>query len=136
MARRKTERDRRRLFSNAKRVIGERYGEFDLSLAAVAEDVGCSPRQLQRVFREVGDTDFRSYLLGVRMEIAHRLLSRRTRASTVRQTARSVGYREASGLRQQFTRFYGYPPSTIQPGYRPYLGDLKEPDEPPPLDLG
>lgn len=51
----------------------------------------------------------------VRMERAHRLLSRKTHNLTVRATARQVGYRQASGLRQAFMRFYGYNPSAIQP---------------------
>jgi AraC family transcriptional regulator, regulatory protein of adaptative response / methylphosphotriester-DNA alkyltransferase methyltransferase len=95
-------------------VVSERYGEFDLGLVDIAEEAGTSPRQLQRVFREVGDTDYRSFLLRVRMEQAHRLLSRKKHGLTVRQAARAVGYREASGLGWQFKRFYGYSPSAIQ----------------------
>jgi two-component system response regulator YesN len=114
MARRKTERGRHRLLAEAKRVIGKRYGEFDLGLADIAEDVGCSTRQLQRVFHEIGGTDFRSYLLSVRMERARALLSRKTRAPSVREAAREVGYREASGLRQQFVRYFGMNPSDVR----------------------
>jgi AraC-like DNA-binding protein len=114
VARRKTDRRRKRLLLEAERVIRERYGEFDLSLADIAEDVGASPRQLQRVFREVGGTDFRSYLLKVRMERARLLLSRKTNAPSVRAAARQVGYREASGLRQQFVRYFGVNPSDVQ----------------------
>ena len=117
MARRKTERRRKRLLQAAKRVIRERYAEFDLALGDVAEEIDTSPRQLQRIFREVGDTDFRSFLLRVRMEHAHRLLSRKKDGLTVRAAARAVGYREASGLRQALQRFYGpdFMPSAIQP---------------------
>lgn len=115
MARRKTEQRRKALLANALRAIRERYAEFDLSLADIAQDVGTSPRQLQRVFRELAGTDFRSALLRVRMEQAHRLLSRKQHNLTVRATARAVGYRQASGLRQAFLRFYGYNPSEIQP---------------------
>jgi AraC-like DNA-binding protein len=111
----KTERDRRRLLVEAERVIGERYGEFDLGLADIAEDVGCSPRQLQRVLREVGGTDFRSSLLKVRMEKARQLLSRKRGGLTVREAARRCGYREASGLRPQFIRYFGMSPSDVQP---------------------
>jgi AraC-like DNA-binding protein len=110
----KTERDRRRLLADAKRVIGKRYGEFDLGLADIAENVGCSPRQVQRVFREIGGTDFRNYLLSVRMGQARQLLSREGGGLTVREAARRVGYREASGLRQQFVRYFGVNPSDVQ----------------------
>ena len=96
-------------------MIRERYGEFDLTLADIAADVGTSTRQLQRVFAELAGEDFRSYLLRVRMERAHRLLSRRKDGLSVRATAPLVGYRAASGLRQAFLRFYGYNPSAIQP---------------------
>lgn len=95
-------------------MIGERYGEFDLGLADIAEAVGASPRQLQRIFREVGGTDFRGYLLSVRMTRARQLLSRKTNAPSVRAAARQVGYREASGLRQQFVRYFGVNPSDVQ----------------------
>lgn len=114
MTRRTTERRRRQLFAGAARVIRERHSEFDLSLADIAEDAGCSTRQLQRVFREVGGTDFRSYLLKVRIERARRLLSRKTNAPSVRTAARQVGYREASGLRQQFVRYFGENPSDVR----------------------
>lgn len=114
MARLKTERHRRRLLAEAKRVIGRRYGEFDLGLADIAEEVGCSTRQLQRIFREVGETDFRSQLLSARMERARQLLSRRGGGLTVREAARLVGYREASGLRPRFLQYFGVNPSEVQ----------------------
>ena len=115
MARRKTERRRKALLKAAEQATRERYSEFGLGLADIAEEIGCSPRQLQRVFREQANTDFRNFLLRVRMEQAHRLLSRKKRGLSVRRAARAVGYREASGLRQRFKGFYGYNPSEIQP---------------------
>lgn len=102
--------------TRAQRAIRDRYPEFDLTLTDIAEDVGASTRQLQRVFAELTDEDFRGYLLRVRMEHAHRLLSRRKYALSVRAAAPRVGYRKPSGLRQAFVRFYGYNPSEIQPG--------------------
>jgi transcriptional regulator GlxA family with amidase domain len=123
VARPKTDWRRKALLAAAQRVIRERYSEFDLSLADIAEDVGCSPRQLQRVFRELAGEDFRSALLRVRMERAHRLLSRKHNL-TVRAAARAVGYRQASGLRQAFLRFYGYNPSEIQPEGPEYPADV------------
>lgn len=102
------------MLAAAEQAIRARHTEFDLALFEIAEDVGTSPRQLQRVFRELADTDFRSALLKVRMEHAHRLLSRKQTGLTVRRAARAVGYRESSGLRWQFKRFYGYNPSEAQ----------------------
>ena len=135
MARRKTERRRRALLREAQRVIRERYGEFDLTLTDIAEDVGTSTRQLQRVFAELAGEDFRGYLLRVRMERAHRLLSRKKTGLSVRATASLVGYRKASGLRQAFLRFYGYNPSEIQPEPPEFLGDVYEPEVAPPVEL-
>ena len=48
------------------------------------------------------------------MERAGRLLSRKTNAPSVRAAAREVGYREASGLRQQFVRYFGENPSEVR----------------------
>lgn len=134
MARRKTDRRRKALLRAAEQVIRERYPEFDLGLADVADDVGCSPRQLQRVFREVADTSFRSFVLQVRMEQAYRLLSRKKGSLTVRAAARAVGYREAAGLQSAFRRFYGRSPSEVQPEPPEFLGDLQEPEVAPPLE--
>jgi transcriptional regulator GlxA family with amidase domain len=103
-------------------VVRECYADVDLSLAEVASQVGSSPRQIQRVFREEGTEDFRSYLLRVRMEKAAELLSRERNPLPIRLTARRVGYRQASGLRQAFLRFYGYNPSLIQAAPPEYLG--------------
>jgi transcriptional regulator GlxA family with amidase domain len=114
VARRKTDRRRKALLAEAERVIRARHGEFDLGLADIAEDVGTSTRQLQRVFREIGGTDFRSYVLSVRMERARRLLRRKTNAPSIRAVAREVGFREASGLRQQFVRYFGQNPSEVR----------------------
>lgn len=114
MARSKTHRRRKALLREAERLIRERYTEFDLGLAEIAKDAGCSTRQLQRVFQELATEDFRGFLLRVRMERAHRLLSRQKNALAVRVAAREVGYREASGLRQAFIRFYGCNPSEVR----------------------
>ena len=124
VTRRKTERRRKALLTAAQRAIQERYGEFGLGLGDIAEDVGCSARQLQRVFREIGGTDFRSFLLRTRLEQARRLLSRKKNPLTVRQAARAVGYGEASGLRQGFLRLYGQNPSELQPDPPEYAADV------------
>jgi transcriptional regulator GlxA family with amidase domain len=117
-------RRRKALLVAAKAAIHKRYAEFDLTLGDIAEGVGCSPRQLQRVFAELTSDDFRGHLLRVRMERAHRHLSRKKRGLTVRAVAPAVGYREASGLRQAFVRFYGYNPSEIQPEAPEYPADI------------
>jgi AraC-like DNA-binding protein len=118
MARRTTERQRKVLLIQAGRVIRNRYAEFDLSLADVAAEVEVSPRQLQRIFRETGDTEFQAVLLRFRMEAARRLLERKN-GLTVKATARAVGYRGRAGLVAASQRFYGEPPSAFQPEDEP-----------------
>lgn len=115
MARKRTERQRAALLADAERVIRTRHAEFDFGLGDVADELGCSTRQLQRVFCEVGGTEFRRALLAVRMERARRLLSRRSGGWSVKKVAQAVGYREASGLRQAFNRYYDKNPSAFQP---------------------
>ena len=122
MPRAATRRKRRELLRQAHSYIARSYTDPDLDLRDVAEAVGTSTRQLQRVFREEGGEDFRSYLLRIRMKRATVLLSRERNPLPIRVTARRVGYRQASGLRQAFLRFYGYNPSTIQPRAPEYLG--------------
>lgn len=124
-----TTKHRQAVLRQAKDVIGRAYRDPGLSLADVAAPLGVSSRHLQRIFREEGGEDFRGYLLRVRMEKAAELLSRKRNPLPVRATARRVGYREASGLRQAFLRFYGYNPSTIQPEPPHFLGTETWPDD-------
>jgi transcriptional regulator GlxA family with amidase domain len=134
VARRKTDRRRKAVLRAAEQAVRARYAEFDLTLADIAQEVGMSPRSLQRIFREVGGTEFRAHLLRLRLETAHRLLSHKTDGLTIRATAHAVGYRQSGGLRQAFVKFYGYPPSTIQPEPPQYLGTLDEPEITPPVE--
>ncbi len=124
---RQTRARRRELLRAARAVIRQRYADPNLTLAEVAAAVNASSRQLQRVFREEGGEEFRAYVLQVRMEQARRLLSREKNPLPVRVVARRVGYRQASGLRQAFVRFYGHNPSEVQPPPRGYLGTFQEP---------
>jgi AraC-like DNA-binding protein len=123
MPRPATTRKRQELLRDARAYVKRTYRDPDLSLKGVAEAVGASSRQLQRVFREEGGEEFRAYVLRVRMERATKLLSER--AMPVYHVARHVGYRQASGLRQAFVRYYGYNPSAIQPETPEYLGDIE-----------
>lgn len=121
MARRKVLRQRKALLAAAERSIRRRHSEFGLTLADVAEDAGCSTRQLQRIFTELAGESFRDYLLRFRMERADPLLRK---GESTRATAPKVGYRGPSGFRQAFVRFYGYNPSMIQPEPPEYAADI------------
>lgn len=125
MERPATTRRRRALLRRARGVIRSRFADPDLDLSDVAEAIGSSPRQLQRASGEA----FRSYLLRVRMTEAKRLITREPNPLPVRIACRRVGYRQASGLRQAFVRFYGYNPSAIQKRHPEYLGSETFPAE-------
>lgn len=113
---------RRAVLRDAKAYVRGHYRDPDMSLLEVAKAVHVSPRQLQRVFREEGDGDFRDFLLRVRMERARQLLTDKRNPLSIRTTAPRVGYRQASGLRQAFNRYFGLNPSEVQPRTPDYLG--------------
>lgn len=133
MQRPTTRQQRQQLLREARALIRRRYADPDLDLRDVAEAVGASTRQLQRVFGESGE-DFRSYLLRVRMTEAMRLITRDKNPLAVRVACRRVGYRQASGLRQAFVRFYGFNPSEVQRKPPQYIGDTEfDEEQRPPL---
>lgn len=113
---------RRRLLRDARRFLRGAYADPDLTLADLAEAIGTSPRHLQRVFLDEAGESFRSCLLRIRMERARVLLTRSGRSLSVEKVARRVGYRQASGLRQAFMRYYGQNPSEVRPPTPEYLG--------------
>lgn len=113
MAGRVTHERRRRLVTVAKAEIRRRIADPDLSLKALAEAVGSSPRQLQRVFSEAAGEGFRDYVLRVRMERARQLVERDDLPAHV--VAEHCGYRGRSGLIQAFIRYHGQPPSAFRP---------------------
>jgi AraC family transcriptional regulator, regulatory protein of adaptative response / methylphosphotriester-DNA alkyltransferase methyltransferase len=92
--------------------IVEREYATDLSLDEVARRVASSRRQLQRAYAEIGRTTFRAYLTRVRMERAADMLA--SRALTVREVARRVGYRQPAQFAKAFRRLHGVAPSEYQ----------------------
>ena len=106
-------RDRReQLLTDARVVIEERYAEPDLSLAAVAQQVATSPRQLQRVFADGAQSTFRRELTAVRMRHVAELLQ--TTALPVGQIAGRVGYRSPAQLAKVFRHHYGRAPAAFR----------------------
>ncbi len=116
MLSRRIERRRWGLLRAAEAAICHRYGELDLALADIAEDLDCSPRQLQRVFREAAGEDFRSCLLRVRMERAHQLLSRKRIRSRFGQLPLSWATESRRGYGKPSCGTGGPTPSEVQPG--------------------
>jgi AraC family transcriptional regulator, regulatory protein of adaptative response / methylphosphotriester-DNA alkyltransferase methyltransferase len=102
----------RRLFMQAEAFIESHCGDPELSLTAVARALYVSDRQLQRIFRQVGQTSFSSYLERVRMERAATLLSS---GASSREVATRVGYRHPAGFAKAFRRYYNCAPSAMRP---------------------
>ena len=92
-------------------MIAERYGE-DISVEDIAAAAMTSPRQLQRVFTEVGNTTVRDYLCDMRMDRADELL--RTTEVPIGAIARQVGYRQPAQFAKAFGRRYGMAPSDVR----------------------
>ena len=99
------------LFDDATAIVAQEYGS-DLALDDIARRVASSRRQLQRAYKEIGDTTFREHLTGVRMDRAAELLS--TRSLTVRDVARRVGYRQPAQFAKAFRRHHGISPSAFR----------------------
>ncbi len=103
--------ERRRLYLLA-RVTVQRYYRSELTVASVAKALAISPRQLQRIYAQFGDTTFHDDLVGRRLEAAARLLS--TPSITVREVAQRVGFHQSPHFARAFRRRYGVSPSTYR----------------------
>ena len=106
------------LFREATAIVETEYGS-DLALDDLARRVATSRRQLQRAYAEVGNTTFREHLTRIRMERAGELL--RHGASTVREVARAVGYRQPAQFAKAFRRHHGVAPSDYRASERRFV---------------
>jgi transcriptional regulator GlxA family with amidase domain len=99
---------RQAVFEEAVEIVAAEFSS-PLKIDDVARRVSVSPRQLQRVFSDVGGTGFRSHLRRVRMAHAAELL--RNTGLPVKEVGRRVGYGDASQFTKAFKRAYGVSPS-------------------------
>jgi AraC family transcriptional regulator of adaptative response / methylphosphotriester-DNA alkyltransferase methyltransferase len=99
------------LLREANAIVDREYAS-DLALDDVARRVASSRRQLQRAYAEIGKTTFRDHLTRVRMERAAEMLA--SRALTVREVARRVGYRQPAQFAKAFRRCHGVAPSEFR----------------------
>ncbi len=98
---------RSELFDDAVAVL-EADLTTDLQLTDVASRIATSPRQLQRVFAEVGGTTFRRHRASVRLE---RAATHLRAGNSVSETAALVGYRHPAHFSAAFRDRYGVAPS-------------------------
>jgi transcriptional regulator GlxA family with amidase domain len=86
----------------------------DLSVAALAERHGCTPRLVQRLFEEAGST-FTEYVLAERLGRAHRLLADpRRRNDKISAVAFDCGFGDVSYFNRMFRRRFGAAPSEVR----------------------
>lgn len=100
----------------AKVSIANNCWRQDLSVASVAQELGVTPRYLQRLFEADGKT-FSSFLIEQRVKRAHRMLREPGYAErTVSSIAYDVGFGDLSYFNRCFRRTYNATPSDIRSG--------------------
>lgn len=102
----------RRLYLLARVVVARHYRR-QLTLGEVAAALSTSPRQLQRVYAQFGESTFHEDLFTRRMAAAAELLVEQG-AIPVRDVARLVGYRQAAHFARAFRRCYGLSPARFR----------------------
>ena len=98
----------------AKNYIACNVARQDLSIGAVAVQLGVTPRYLQRLFESEGAT-FSSFLLSYRLKLAHQMLCKPQFAGrSVSSIAYEVGFGDLSYFNRCFRRFYSVTPSDVR----------------------
>jgi AraC-like DNA-binding protein len=100
----------------AKFLIVNNCWRQDLSVASVAQELGVTPRYLQRLFEADGKT-FSSFLVEQRLKRAHRMLREPEFVERpVSSIAYDVGFGDLSYFNRCFRRAYGATPSDVRSG--------------------
>lgn len=100
----------------AKFLIVNNCARQDLSVAGVAQELGVTPRYLQRLFEADGKT-FSSFLIEQRLKRAHRMLREPEFAERpVSSIAYDVGFGDLSYFNRCFRRAYNATPSDVRSG--------------------
>jgi AraC-like DNA-binding protein len=95
------------------RVVVSRHYRRELTLAEVAAALSTSPRQLQRIYAQFGESSFHEDLVARRMTVAAELLVDQP-AIPVQDVARLVGYRQGAHFARAFHRCYGLSPARFR----------------------
>jgi AraC-like DNA-binding protein len=100
----------------ARQEISRRMTEPDLSLVAMAEQLHCTPRSLQRLFESSGTT-FSDFLLEERLARAYRMLGDPWQAAQkISSIALDCGFNDVSYFNRAFRRRYGAAPGDVRSG--------------------
>jgi AraC-like DNA-binding protein len=98
----------------AKSYIAENSSRRDLSVGAVAAQLGLTPRNLQRLFESEGTT-FSEFLLSQRLSRAHRMLTEpRLAQNPVGAIAYDAGFGDLSYFNRSFKRRFGMTPRDVR----------------------
>lgn len=95
-----------------RQVIAEQYGDSELTLYRIAEQVGRPEKYISQLFKEVSGENISDHLERVRMHHASSLL--RGEDSTVDDIAARVGYNSSHSFRRAFKRVMGVAPSAYR----------------------
>ena len=96
--------------------IKEHYGEADLMIYPLCEELGCSESSLNRFIHEQLGLSFSDLLEKTRMEAACALLQRG--GLTVKAIAEQTGYASDASFRRAFKRVMGVSPSDYLRAHR------------------
>jgi transcriptional regulator GlxA family with amidase domain len=104
------------LYLSARMAVARDY-RTPLTLERLARALSSSPRQLQRVYEQAGETTFREDLLARRMTAAADLLVEQHHIP-VADVARLVGYAQASHFARVFRLHFGLAPARFRAAAR------------------
>jgi AraC-like DNA-binding protein len=94
-------------------IIGKRMGRSVLDVHSIAEEIGMSPRTLQRRLAEEG-TSLRRLVQQHRSHVVDRLLQ--DRAATITSIAHDVGYSDGTTFSRAFKSWRGQSPRDHRQG--------------------
>ncbi|MCC5991109.1 MAG: GlxA family transcriptional regulator [Rhodobacteraceae bacterium] len=93
--------------AKAVRLMSEHLQE-PLSIAELCDQIGISPRHLERLFKKTTGSSPLSYYRNMRMAAARQLVMYSNRS--MREIAEAIGYASASPFRQRYGELYGIAP--------------------------
>ena len=101
-----------RIVEQIKTYVGENYGDAELTLYRIAEQVERPEKYISQLFKEVTGSNLSDYLETVRMDQAVKLLVEGR--YTVDEISARVGYNSSHSFRRAFKRVTGVSPSSYR----------------------
>ena len=95
----------------AEKLIVANLGQLP-NIRRIAQQVNLSTSSLRRQFRLVFEKGIEEYYIARKMELAKNLLLQNR--FSIKEVARSCGYKQTSAFIEMFSRLYGYSPGTLK----------------------